>query len=189
MARSRAFQVLETQLRRIAESLLHGEDTPLTLQASCLVHDAFLKLINAKHVRWSNRRHFLSYAAEAMRQILVDHARGRKAQKRGYGVRPVSLADGPEPADAGPSPVTNLENHEKVLAVDRALSLLAESHRDLAIVVILKFFGGYSLTEIAVILEVSVSTAKSRLAQAKILLSRRLRQVGGGDWLPHEFTP
>ncbi|MFM9962477.1 MAG: ECF-type sigma factor [Planctomycetaceae bacterium] len=175
-ARDQAYQFFEKQLRRLAAERLRGEDAGVPLQVSCLVNDAFLKLMNSPHGRWSDRHQFLRYAAEAMRQILVDHARQRKAQKRGNGVRPLSLSDGPEPLDSGRSPSDLLENHEQVLAIDRALSLLADSDRDSATVVILNFFGDYSLTEIAQLLEVSLATVKSRLARAKTLLSRMLRR-------------
>lgn len=91
------------------------------------------------------------------------------------GVQPLPLSEGPEPLDSGLSPSDLLENHERVLAVDRALSLLADSDRDSATVVILNYFGDYSLAKIAEILEVSLPTVKSRLARAKTLLSRILR--------------
>ncbi len=175
-ARNQAYQFFEKQLRRLAAERLRGEEAGVPLQVSCLVHDAFLKLMNSPHGRWSDRHQFLRYAAEAMRQILVDHARQRKAQKRGYGIRPLPLSEGPEPQDSGLSPSDLVENHERVLAVDRALSLLADSDRDSATVVILNYFGDYSLTEIADILELPLPTVKSRLARAKTLLSRMLRR-------------
>ena len=174
-ARSQAFQYFEAQLRRMAESRLCGEDKASNSPATCLAHDAFLKLINTPHVHWTDQRHFLAFAARAMRQILVDQARFRKAQKRGRGIRPQALAEGPEPCDPRPTSDVILEHHEKVLAIERALSQLLEQHRDLAEVVILNFYAGFSQAQIARILNASLPTVKSRLARAKNQLHRVLR--------------
>lgn len=177
-ARNEAFRLLERHLRRTAEFKLRGEGPGLTLQATCLVDDAFLKLINNPNVCWNDRRQFLTYAAEVMRQILVDHARGRRTQKRGMGVRPERLsAETAEPAQDGIRPDVIFENHEKLLAVDQALSVLKERHPDLAEVVVLNYYGGYSFNQIGEeVLEIPVSTVKSRFAQAKVLLFRLLSE-------------
>src|SRR5262245_51819394 len=79
------------ELRRLASSYLRRERSDHTLQATALVHEAFLKLIDQRAVRWQNRAHFFGIAAQAMRRILVDHARAHDAAKRGAGERPVSL--------------------------------------------------------------------------------------------------
>lgn len=181
-ARNEAFRMFEAQLRCIAESRLRAEDPGLTLQATCLVDDAFLKLINNPNVHWNDRRQFLVYAAEAMRQILIDHARGRRAQKRGRGERPANIAEIPEQALPDENPASILETHEKVLAVDRALSLLKEDHPDLAEIVVLNYFGGYSLAQIGDdVLGIPVSTVKGRFAQAKVLLYRLLANDNAND--------
>jgi RNA polymerase sigma factor (TIGR02999 family) len=153
------------QLRAIARAHLRGERAAHTLQATALVHEAYLRLMNLDRMTMADRVHFLAVAARLMRQVLVDHARKRNADKRGGGVTMVMLG-GDTLAAAAPA--------VDVLALDEALEEMAEfapRQRDL---VELKYFAGLTIDEAAEALNVSSATVERDWALAKAWLFQRL---------------
>jgi len=157
------------ELRRLAGSLMRRERADHTLQATALVHEAYLKLVDQDRCDWKDRAHFLGIAARAMRQILVDHARGRAAQKRGGGWRRVTLDTASGGGDAGAF---------ELVALDDALRRFAEIDPRAARGVELRVFGGMTVAEIAHIQGVSRRTVDSDWAMARLWLAREL---GGKD--------
>jgi RNA polymerase sigma factor (TIGR02999 family) len=127
---------------------MRGERAHHSLQATALVHEAYLRLVDAQRVNWQNRVHFLAMAARLMRRILVDFARARRYQKRGGDPLRVSLDDA----------LLTSERSEDLVAVDDALQALAKLHQRKSQVVELRFFGGLSVEETAAVLDVSPQT-------------------------------
>ena len=154
------------ELRAIARRRLRHERPGHTLNTTALVHEAYLKLIELDRVQWQSRAHFLAIAAQAMRNILVSHARARKRLKRGGGAHHVPLDE-----SVG-LPVTEVD---RILALDAALEELAELNPRHARVVELRFFGGMTLEETAAVLEVSPATAKRDWSLLRRWLGRALR--------------
>ena len=138
------------ELRLLAAQKLSREAPGQTLQATALVHEAYLRLVGSDHENWQNHRHFFGAAAEAMRRILVDHARRKKSQRRGGAHRRVEL-DGLEAAVSEPP--------EDLLRLDDALTRLAEQDPDVAELVKLRYFGGLTLEQAAEIKGISRRTA------------------------------
>jgi RNA polymerase sigma factor (TIGR02999 family) len=138
--------LLEKGLRRIARHHMAAQRPDHTLQTTALVKEAYLRLIDAKRASWHDRSHFLAACSQIMRRVLVDHARGRQAAKRGGGARVVPLE---EAWVVSPKPDTDL------VALDEALDALAENDPRKAKVVELRFFGGLSVEETATVLEIS----------------------------------
>ena len=159
------------ELRNLAAARLAQEKPGQTLQATALVHDAYLRLVDVERVQhWDSRGHFFAAAAEAMRRILVDQARRKKTERRGGDRVRVDLDE------AAPTLAIE-EESERILAVDEALTLLeAESPRK-AELVKLRFFAGMTLEEAAKVLGVAVPTAKRDWAAARVWLYRRLSAV------------
>lgn len=153
------FPRVYAELRRLAGAHVRRERESDTLNATGLVHEAYLKLVGADGGAWHDRAHFVAVAACAMRQILTDHARARRAAKRGGGARAVTLDPERVAADDGPA--------ENVLAVDAALRRLAAHDADLARLVEVRFFGGAGIDEAAEVLGVSPRTAARMWARAK----------------------
>lgn len=145
---------------------MKGERIGHTLQATALVNEVYLRLIEVDHVRWQNRAHFFAMAARLMRRILVDAARSRGSQKRGGGVSMVSLEE---------ALVVSDKPGEDLVAVDDALTALAAVDARKAEVVEMRFFGGLSLEETAEALHVSRDTVKRDWTIAKLWLLRELR--------------
>jgi RNA polymerase sigma-70 factor (ECF subfamily) len=172
-ARDALLAVVYDELRRRASSYLRRERAGHALQATALVHEAYLKLVDQDRVVWQNRAHFMAVAAQIMRRILVDHARARHADKRGGLVTRISLQEileneGAEPHDpAGAA--------EDVLAVDTALEQLAAIDPDQAVIVELRFFGGLNIDETATVLKRSPRTIKREWRLARAWLYRALR--------------
>jgi RNA polymerase sigma factor (TIGR02999 family) len=157
------------ELRAIARRRLRLERPDHTLDTTALVHEAYLKLIQLDRVQWQSRAHFLAIAAQAMRNILVSHARSRRRLKRGGGAARVPL----EAADGVPG--VQAVEAERILALDVALERLAAVNPRHARVVECRFFGGMTIEETAVVLEVSPGTVK----RDWMLLSRWLgRELG-----------
>ena len=153
------------ELRRQAARAMRREGEEHTLQATALVHEAYLRLVDQRRAAWRNRSHFFGVAAQVMRRILVDHARGRHAAKRGGGAHRLTLGD----ADAAvPEPAVD------VLALHEALERLALLDPDQARLVELRYFGGLSIEETATMLEVSPATVKREWAVARAWLRREL---------------
>ena len=161
------------ELRAIARRRLRQERPGHTLDTTALVHEAYLKLIQLDRVQWQSRAHFLAIAAQAMRNILVSHARGKRRVKRGGGAPHTSLDAA---ADVAATRAANTAEVEKILALDAALERLAAVNPRHARVVECRFFGGMTVEETAVALEVSPGTVK----RDWMLLSRWLgRELGG----------
>lgn len=145
------WQLVYHELRRLAASYLRGEREDHVLQPTALVHEAYLRVLDMRHIGWQSRAHFIGVAAQMMRRVLVDHARERDAEKRGGGVRPVSFSE----ADLL-TPAMNLD----LLALGEALDRLEEAYPEKCRVVELRFFGGLSIEETAHILGVSTPTVE-----------------------------
>ncbi len=148
------------ELRRLSGALMRRERPGHTLQPTALIHEAFLRLMQGDP-KWENRAHFFGAAARAMRRILVDHARARRAQKRAGGEVRVTFE---ELSVAGPDPKLDL------LAVDEALAALEAEDPRLAKVVELRYFAGCSMEESADLLGVSVATVKRDWVYARAWL-------------------
>lgn len=165
------------ELRRLAARALRRESPDHTLEATALVHEAYLKLVDQSRVDWQNRGHFFAVAAQAMRRILIDHARRHHAKKRGGDVRLVPLDEvavllaGSEDAAVAAS---------DLVALDRALDRLAAVDQQQARLVELRFFAGLTLEETATALGVSVSTVKLDWRLARAWLRRELAREGVG---------
>jgi RNA polymerase sigma factor (TIGR02999 family) len=168
-AAERLIPLIYAELHEIAERQMRRERTDHTLQPTALVHEAFLRLVGNQHASWQNRQQFLGVAAQAMRRILVDHARRQKAQKRGSGGEKIEL-DEALIASGGDSPSIDLE------ALDGALTRLAELDPRHARMVELRFFGGLSVEETAEILGISPATVKRDWQFAKAWLKK---EIGG----------
>ena len=158
--------MVHEELRRIARRCVAGERPGHSLQATALVNEAYLRLVDVQRVHWQNRAHFLAMAARMMRRILVDHARGRLAEKRGGTMQRVTLGD----AGAEPSAHDGLE----VLALHEALERLAALDPEQARLVELRYFGGLGIEETAEALGVSAATVKREWAVARAWLRREL---------------
>ncbi len=154
------------ELHRLAHRYMRGERAGHTLQTTALVNEAYLRLIDWKNVRWQNRAHFFGVSAQLMRRILVDFARARDYQKRGAGMHALTLNDA---IDA-----TN-EKGVDLVALDEALSALAELDPRQSQVVELRFFGGLTNEEAAEVLKVSVATVRRDWSLARAWLHRELR--------------
>jgi RNA polymerase sigma factor (TIGR02999 family) len=154
------------ELRRLAALKLGDERPNHTLGPTALVHEAFVRLVSGE-VSWQGRTHFMAIAARTLRRVLVDHARARRAAKRGGGVLLDSLIE--EPAVLGADPVD-------VLAVDSVLERLARVNERQAALVELRVFGGLTVKETAEALGVSADTLKSDWRFARAWLKRELRR-------------
>jgi RNA polymerase sigma factor (TIGR02999 family) len=152
------------QLRAAAQRCLAGEAPGHTLQATALVHEAYIKLAGPREIAWQNRGHFYAAAAQAMRRILVDHARARGA-RGGRGVRLSALPDVQALAAGDP---------EQILAVDRALTRLESDDPEAAALVRLRFFGGLSVDHAAMALGISPRSAARLWKYARASLHRML---------------
>jgi RNA polymerase sigma factor (TIGR02999 family) len=161
--------VVYAELHRQAARAMRREADDHTLQATALVHEAYLRLVDQRRVEWRNRAHFFGIAAQMMRRILVDHARGRDAAKRGGGVASVTLSDADAVADAGAS-----DDAVEILALHDALERLATLDPDQARVVELRYFGGMNIDETAEVMGISPATVKREWAVARAWLKREL---------------
>jgi RNA polymerase sigma factor (TIGR02999 family) len=157
--------LVEAELRRLARGYMRRERHDHTLQATALVNEAFLRLTDARSVRWQDRAHFLGISARLMRRVLVDHARARGYGKRGGGAERVTLDEGL---------VTATEPAVDVVALDRALEALATVDVRKSRVIELRFFGGLSVEETAEVLHVSPDTVKRDWRLAKLWLLSEL---------------
>jgi RNA polymerase sigma factor (TIGR02999 family) len=175
-ALDRLIPVLYDELKRLAHGRMQHERPDHLLQTTALVHEAYLRLVGVTRVRWEDRAHFFAVAAQVMRRVLVDTARGRDAQKRGGGL-PLLPLDAVEPRQA-PPPVD-------VLDLDRALHALARAYPRQARVVELRYFGGLSVEEAGEVLGVSSDTVHRDWNFARLWLMRELR----GTAPPPEAMP
>jgi RNA polymerase sigma-70 factor (ECF subfamily) len=152
------------ELRRLAGRYMRREGQDHTLQTSALVNEAYMRLVDQKNVQWQNRAHFFGVAAQLMRRILVDHARSRSRVKRGGGAQMVSLAD-----QAGVS-----KEAEEVIALDDALTNLAEMDLRKSQIVEMKFFGGLTTEEVAEVLKITTRTVEREWRKARAWLNRAI---------------
>lgn len=166
-AADRLFDVAYSELRRLASDLMRGERPDHTLQSAALVHEAYLRLVDDKQVKWQNRAHFFGIAARAMRQILVDHARRRGAAKRGGGWQKVTLDD-----DLGLEEASDVE----ILHIEDVLTRLADMHERMARIVELRIFGGLTMVEIAHVIGLSRQTVHDDWRVAKMWINRELAE-------------
>ncbi len=160
------------ELRKLAAHKMAQEKPGQTLQATGLVHEAYLRLVDVEKAQhWDSRGHFFAAAAEAMRRILVDNARRKASSKRGGGCERIDLLDLAEQGDedTGEDPVD-------LLALDEALEKLQQQHPEKARVVKLRFFAGCTLAETAEILGVSRATAQRTWAYARAWLFGQLNR-------------
>lgn len=165
-ARAALFDVLYDELRSLAETAMRRERASHTLQPTALLHETYLRLADDGG-RFDNRAHFFGVAASAMRRVLVDHARARRAQKRGGGDARVAVDD----LDALPGPD---DGGVDLIALDDALSSLNALDARQARIVELRFFGGLSVEETAELLELSPRTIKRDWQMARAWLRRAL---------------
>src|SRR5262245_3238947 len=163
-ALDRLIPLVYEELHRIAQRQLRHERPGHTLQPSAVVNETYLKLVGRPEGNWQDRVHFFAVAARAMRQILVDHARRRAAQKRG----------GPFPGSRIETEALTNPRDVDVLAVDEALGRLASLDRQQSEVVELRFFGGLSVDEVAEALAVSPATVHRKWVTARAWLHREL---------------
>jgi len=165
-AASRLIPLVYAELRRLAGSYMRRERSDHTLQATALVHEAYLKLVDQRSVNWENRAHFFGVAAQAMRRILVDHARRHLREKRG-GKQPLVPMD--EALVFAP------EQSLDLLTLDQALERLTKLDPRQGKIVELRFFGGLSVEQTAELLNVSPKTVKRDWSMAKAWLHGDLK--------------
>ena len=164
-AMDRLLPMVYSELHRIAARQMRHERADHTLNATALVHEVYLKLMDQNQVSWQNRAHFFAIAARAMRQVLISYARKHNAEKRGGGA-PNTLLDGKE--------IALSERADELIALDEALTRLAGFDERLAQVVEYRFFGGLTIEETAAVLDVSTMTVKRDWNKAKAWLYREL---------------
>ena len=157
--------LVHDELRQLARRHMAGERPGHTLQATALVNEAYLRLIEVNQVRWQNRAHFFAMASRVMRRILVDAARARGYQKRGGGAETVSLDE---------AVLVSAEPRQDLIALDDALNALAAFDLRKSQVVEMRFFGGLSVEETAEALHVSADTVMRDWRLAKVWLVREL---------------
>lgn len=164
-----AFSALYGTLRQLAGRALAGERTAHTLGTAGLISEAFFRLMEQQRIEWRNREHFVATAAQMMRRILIDHARGRGAVKRGGGVAALELIE-----DA----LVSSDALAGVVAIHEALEALAALDAQQSELIELRFFGGMTHAEIASYLGVSLATVERRWRLARAWLYRRLKDSG-----------
>ena len=164
-AAARLMPLVYDELRRLARSYLQRERSDHTLQATGLVHEAYLRLVDQTAISWQNRAHFLAVAAQQMRRILVDHARRHRTDKRGGEWCKVEFDDALAPAVS-----RNLD----VIALDDALQDLVKLNPQHSQIVELRFFGGMTIEEVAEVLDLSPRTVQREWRMARAWLRRQI---------------
>ena len=166
-ALQRLVPLVHAELHRIARRCMAGERMGNSLQATALVNEAYLRLVDAQRVRWQDRAHFLAMSARMMRRALVDHARAKAYQKRGGDAVRVTFEEMALPGVA---------QDRDLVALDDALAELAKMDERKSKVVEMRFFGGLSVEETAAVLDVSVETVMRDWKFSKSWLLRELRR-------------
>jgi RNA polymerase sigma factor (TIGR02999 family) len=166
-ALDRLVPLVHAELRRLARRYMRRERVGHTLQTTALIHEAYIRLVEAQGVTWQNRAHFFGISARVMRRVLVDFARERGYRKRGGGERRVALDEALLVANAP---------DEDLVALDDALNALSEVDPRKSRAIELRFFGGLSIEEAALVLEVSPETVKRDCRLAKAWLLRWLTE-------------
>lgn len=158
--------IVYNELRRLAGGHLSGERSNHTLQPTALVHEAYIRLVGQNKTEWESRAHFFGIASRLMRQILIEHARGRNRKKRGGEHRAqITLDDKVGWSDQRPL---------DVLAVDEAMTELERLDERQARIVELRFFGGMTNEEIAEVMQISPATVKREWSSARLFLGKML---------------
>ena len=168
-AREKLMPLVYDELRRLAHRQMARERPGHSLQATALVNEAYMRLVNQNEVRWQNRAHFFALASQVMRHILVDYARNRHRAKRGGGGQQVSLDE---------AMIVSGERAAELVALDDALNELAAIDPRRSRVVELRYFGGLSVEETAEILDVSAITVMRDWNAAKAWLYRAIDNTG-----------
>ena len=166
-ALDRLVPVVYQKLRRLARHHMAGQRPGHTLQATALVNDAYMRLVDCEQVNWKDRAHFFAISAQMMRRVLVEFARSRQYQKRGAGARKTSLDEGV---------IASPQRGQDLVALDDALQALAAEYPRQAQVVELRFFGGLNVEETAEVLHVSAITVMRDWQLAKVWLARELKK-------------
>ncbi len=156
------------ELRRLAAHKMEAEKPGQTLQPTALVHEAWIKLTGSTQQTWKNRQHFFGAAAEAMRRILIDRARKRQRTRHGHGLKRMQLTEIDLAATA---------TDDQLLAVDEALSRLAEESPERAELVKLRYYVGLNIPDAAKALGISESTAKRQWNYVRLWLFKRLQET------------
>src|SRR5436190_7459779 len=172
-AAAKLLPLVYDELRRLARAQMAQERPGHTLQATALVHDAYLRLMEGASDQWDNRRHFFAAAAEAMRRILVEHARRKKSLKRGGGQARVESLDGD--GDEIPAIESPCADVDDLLALDQALNRLAEEHPDKAELIKLLYFAGLNLEESGAAMGYSTATAHRHAIFARAWLHKAMK--------------
>jgi RNA polymerase sigma factor (TIGR02999 family) len=167
-ALDRLFPIVYERLRKIAHRELRRERPDHTLNATALVHEAYLKLAQLDRISWEGRAHFYGASASAMRRILISYARTRTRQKRGGGATHVALDD---------VVVAAREQPAELMALEDALARLAERNERQARVVECRYFAGMSVEETATVLDISPATVKRDWTLARAWLNKELREA------------
>ncbi len=160
-AQEKLLPLIYDELRRLAHNFLYHEHPGHTLQTTALVHEAYLKLIDQKDVRWQNRAHFFAISAQAMRRILIDSARRHTALKRGGAGEKLSLEE---------VALISVEPNSNLLALDEALDALAQIDMQQSRIVELRYFGGLTIEETSKVMKLSPATIKREWAMARAWL-------------------
>jgi RNA polymerase sigma factor (TIGR02999 family) len=168
-ARDELMPLVYDELRRLAGHYMRMERTGHSLQATALVNEAYLRLVDQRQVRWQGRRHFFALASQMMRRILVDYARRRRYAKRGGGARQVELDE---------AMIVSEAKGADIIALDDALTRLAQIAPRQSRVVELRYFGGLSMDEAAQVLNVSPVTVRRDWITAKAWLYRAISGAG-----------
>jgi RNA polymerase sigma-70 factor, ECF subfamily len=164
----RLLLIVYAELHRVADNYLRRERPGHTLQATALINEAYLRLVGAQNVQWQNREQFFGISANLMRRVLVDHARGAKASKRGGSLQNLPLDE---------ATLLIQERDENLLLLDEALERLTEVDPQACRIVELRYFGGLTIDETAEVLKLSPTTVKREWAAARAFLHREI----GGD--------
>jgi len=170
LAANELLSLVYEELRRVAPAKMAQEAPGQTLQATALVHEAWLRLTGDKRRHWNDRTHFFAAAAEAMRLILVDNARRKRAARHGGGQQRTAMSEIASPGTA---------NEDQILAVHEALEKFAAQDRQKAELVKLRYFVGMTHEEAAEALGISVPTAKRHWAYARAWLAQEIRSQPG----------
>ena len=171
-AAERLLPLVEKELRRIARIYLGKVKKIPMLQTTMLVDDAYLRLVDQNRAGWQNRNHFFAIAATCMRRILLDYVKAEHRKKRGGGAEHIALSD---------APPISIERPAELLALDEALYKLEKQDARQCRIVEMRFFGGYSMEEVAEFLEITESTANQEWAMAQAWLRRELSAVSGNN--------
>jgi RNA polymerase sigma-70 factor (ECF subfamily) len=164
-ALDKLYPLVYNELRRLAHGYLKRERKGHTLQTTALINEAYLRLVDQKHIQWANRSHFFGISAQIMRRILIDHARRYEYSKRGGGARRISLDE---------AAVVAKERGRQLLMLDEALNGLAQIDPRRSRVVELRYFGGLNNEEIAGVLKISENTVTRDWNMARAWLYQEL---------------